>query len=64
MSIIDIGMSKYDGKVIRLNIILTQNLLMKIDLYVETHREYGSRCGFLAHLYRKSSKSNQNYLLE
>ena len=46
-------MSKYDGKAVKLNITLPQNLLVKIDQYVETHREYGSRSGFLADLARR-----------
>ncbi|ELY4416484.1 type II toxin-antitoxin system HicB family antitoxin [Cronobacter sakazakii] len=50
---IDIDLSKYDGKAVKLNITLPQNLLVKIDQYVESHREYGSRSGFLADLARR-----------
>lgn len=50
---VDIDLSRYEGKAIKLNITLPQNLLTKIDTYVEQHREYGSRSGFLAALARK-----------
>ncbi|MGK3128700.1 type II toxin-antitoxin system HicB family antitoxin [Pantoea sp. C8B4] len=50
---VEIDLSRYEGKAIKLNITLPQNLLSKIDSYVESHREYGSRSGFLAELARR-----------
>ncbi|EMA4402894.1 type II toxin-antitoxin system HicB family antitoxin, partial [Escherichia coli] len=50
---VDIDLSKYDGKAVKLNITLPQNLLTKIDSYVESHKEYGSRSGFIAELARR-----------
>ncbi|WP_420279546.1 type II toxin-antitoxin system HicB family antitoxin [Serratia sp. BNK-4] len=50
---VDIDLSKYDGKSVKLNITIPQNLLLKIDQYVEVHREYTSRSGFLAELARR-----------
>lgn len=50
---IEIDLSRYEGKAVKLNITLPQNLLTKIDSYVEAHREYGSRSGFLAALARR-----------
>lgn len=50
---VDIDLSRYEGKAVKLNITLPQNLLTKIDSYVDHHREYGSRSGFLAALARK-----------
>lgn len=50
---VDIDMSKYDGKAVKLNITLPQNLLFKIDAYVGLNSEYGSRSGFFAELARR-----------
>ncbi|KTS29746.1 type II toxin-antitoxin system HicB family antitoxin [Pantoea stewartii] len=50
---VDIDVSKYDGKAVKLNITLPQNLLVRIDNFVELHKEYNSRSGFLADLARK-----------
>ncbi|NIG19718.1 type II toxin-antitoxin system HicB family antitoxin [Pantoea sp. Al-1710] len=50
---VEIDLSRYEGKAVKLNITLPQNLLSKIDSYVESHREYGSRSGFLAELARR-----------
>lgn len=50
---VDIDLSKYDGKAVKLNITLPQHLLARIDDYVEVHREYPSRSGFLAELARR-----------
>lgn len=49
----DIDIAKYDGKAVKLNITLPQNLLNKIDRYVGEHREFGSRSGFIAELARR-----------
>lgn len=50
---VEIDLSRYEGKAVKLNITLPQNLLTKIDSHVEAHREYGSRSGFLAALARR-----------
>ncbi|ADU68735.1 type II toxin-antitoxin system HicB family antitoxin [Pantoea sp. At-9b] len=50
---VDIDVSKYDGKAVKLNITLPQNLLVRIDTFVETHKEFNSRSGFLADLARR-----------
>ncbi|HIE8756128.1 TPA: type II toxin-antitoxin system HicB family antitoxin [Klebsiella variicola subsp. variicola] len=50
---VDIDLSKYDGKAVKLNITLPQNLLVRIDSYVDSHQEYGSRSGFIAELARR-----------
>lgn len=50
---VDIDMSRYDGKAVKLNITIPQNVLTKIDEYVEAHREYSSRSGFLVELARR-----------
>lgn len=50
---VDIDLSKYDGKAVKLNITLPQNLLNKIDTYVELHKDFGSRSGFIAELARR-----------
>lgn len=50
---VDIDISKYDGKAVKLNITLPQNLLVRIDTFVETHKEFNSRSGFLADLARR-----------
>jgi len=50
---VDIDVSKYDGKAVKLNITLPQNLLVRIDNFVELHKEYNSRSGFLADLARR-----------
>lgn len=50
---VDIDLSKYDGKAVKLNITLPQNLLARIDSYVDSHQEYGSRSGFIAELARR-----------
>lgn len=50
---VDVDLSKYEGKAVKLNITIAQNLLARIDRYVEKHREYGSRSGFLAELARR-----------
>jgi len=49
----DVDLSRYDGKAVKLNITLPQNLLKTIDSYVELNREYGSRSGFFAELARR-----------
>lgn len=50
---VDIDLTKYDGKAIKLNITMPQFLLSRIDEYVNSHREYHSRSGFLAELARR-----------
>lgn len=50
---IDIDLTKYDGKATKLNITMPQFLLARIDDYVNSHREYHSRSGFLAELARR-----------
>jgi len=50
---VDIDVSKYDGKAVKLNITLPQHLLTRIDRFVESHKEFGSRSGFLAELARR-----------
>ena len=50
---IDIDLTKYDGKATKLNITMPQFLLARIDEYVNSHREYHSRSGFLAELARR-----------
>lgn len=50
---VDIDLSKYDGKAVKLNITLPQNLLNKIDSYVELHKNFGSRSGFIAEMARR-----------
>ncbi|MGB9095077.1 type II toxin-antitoxin system HicB family antitoxin [Erwinia sp.] len=50
---VDVDLSKYDGKAVKLNITLPQNLLYKIDSYVEFNSEYTSRSGFIAELARR-----------
>lgn len=50
---VDIDLTKYDGRATKLNITLPQFLLSRIDNYVNTHREYHSRSGFLAELARR-----------
>lgn len=55
---VDIDLSKYDGKAVKLNITLPQNLLNKIDSYVELHQHFGSRSGFIAEIARRELKKN------
>lgn len=50
---VDIDLTKYDGKATKLNITMPQFLLARIDEYVNSHREYHSRSGFLAELARR-----------
>lgn len=50
---VEVDITKYDSKAIRLNITLPQNLLTGIDYYVESHKEYGSRSGFIAAIARR-----------
>ncbi|ROP56286.1 putative RNase H-like HicB family nuclease [Enterobacter sp. BIGb0383] len=50
---VDIDISRFEGKAIKLNITLPQNLLSKIDSYVMRNGEYSSRSGFLAELARR-----------
>ncbi|OQP32771.1 type II toxin-antitoxin system HicB family antitoxin [Pantoea latae] len=50
---VDIDVSKYDGKAVKLNITLPQHLLTRIDRFVESHKEFSSRSGFLAELARR-----------
>lgn len=50
---VDIDTTKYEGKSIKLNITLPQNLLSKIDSYVGSNGAYNSRSGFLAELARR-----------
>ncbi|ETS29659.1 MULTISPECIES: type II toxin-antitoxin system HicB family antitoxin [Photorhabdus] len=50
---VDMDLTKYDGKAIKLNITMPQLLLGRIDEYVNSHREYHSRSGFLAELARR-----------
>lgn len=50
---VDIDLTKYDGKATKLNITMPQFLLARIDDYVNSHREYHSRSGFLAELARR-----------
>ncbi|EKT61725.1 type II toxin-antitoxin system HicB family antitoxin [Providencia alcalifaciens] len=50
---VDIDLTKYDGKSIKLNITIPQFLLSRIDNYVNVHHEYKSRSGFLAELARR-----------
>jgi predicted RNase H-like HicB family nuclease len=51
--IVDIDTSKYDGKAVKLNITLPQNLLRRIDAYVVSNKDYTSRSGFIAELARR-----------
>lgn len=50
---VDIDLTKYDGRATKLNITLPQFLLSRIDDFVNEHREYHSRSGFLAELARR-----------
>lgn len=50
---VDIDTSRYEGKTIKLNITLPQNLLIKIDGYVSHHGDFSSRSGFFAELARR-----------
>ncbi|WP_035604533.1 type II toxin-antitoxin system HicB family antitoxin [Edwardsiella tarda] len=50
---VDIDLTKYDGKAVKINITLPQFLLARVDEYVSSHREYVSRSGFLAELARR-----------
>ncbi|MEA9390983.1 type II toxin-antitoxin system HicB family antitoxin [Acerihabitans sp. TG2] len=50
---VDIDLTKYDGRATKLNITLPQFLLARIDDFVNEHREYHSRSGFLAELARR-----------
>jgi len=50
---VDIDLTRYDGRATKLNITLPQLLLSRIDEYVNTHREYHSRSGFIAELARR-----------
>ena len=50
---VDIDISRFEGKAVKLNITLPQNLLSKIDSYVMRNGEYSSRSGFLAELARR-----------
>lgn len=51
--LVDIDISKYQGKAVKLNITLPQNLLSRIDTYVSSNGDYTSRSGFLAELARR-----------
>ncbi|WP_318366701.1 type II toxin-antitoxin system HicB family antitoxin [Enterobacter sp.] len=55
---VEIDISKYDGKAVKLNITLPQNLLSKIDSYVHAHQQFRSRSGFLAELARRELQKN------
>ncbi|MDC9581916.1 type II toxin-antitoxin system HicB family antitoxin [Xenorhabdus sp. PR6a] len=50
---VDIDLTKYEGRTTKLNITLPQFLLVRIDDYVNSHREYHSRSGFFAELARR-----------
>ncbi|EJF29218.1 type II toxin-antitoxin system HicB family antitoxin [Enterobacter sp. Ap-916] len=50
---VDIDITRYEGKSVKLNITLPQSLLARIDSYVSGNREYASRSGFLAELARR-----------
>ncbi|MCW2487829.1 type II toxin-antitoxin system HicB family antitoxin [Candidatus Symbiopectobacterium sp. NZEC127] len=50
---VDIDTTKYEGKAIKLNITLPQNLLKRIDDYVSSNGEFSSRSGFIAELARR-----------
>ena len=50
---VEIDLSKYDGKAVKLNITLPQNLLTRIDHYVQVNKQYVSRSGFIAELARR-----------
>ncbi|QZN95439.1 type II toxin-antitoxin system HicB family antitoxin [Symbiopectobacterium purcellii] len=50
---VEIDLSRYDGKAVKLNITLPQNLLSRIDQYVAVNKDYGSRSGFIADLARR-----------
>lgn len=50
---VDIDTTRYEGKAVKLNITLPQNLLSRIDAYVMRNSEYSSRSGFLAELARR-----------
>lgn len=52
-AIIDVDLNKHDGKAIKLNMTLPQNLLARIDQFVGDHPEYRSRSGFFAEIARK-----------
>lgn len=50
---VDLDLTKYDGRATKINITVPQFLLSRIDDYVNSHREYHSRSGFLAELARR-----------
>ncbi|HBX2738440.1 TPA: type II toxin-antitoxin system HicB family antitoxin [Klebsiella pneumoniae] len=50
---VDIDLTKFEGKIVKLNITLPKFLLERIDSFVAKHGEYGSRSGFIAELARK-----------
>lgn len=50
---VDVDLTKYDGRAVKLNITLPQNLLCRIDSYVEFNNEFSSRSGFIAELARR-----------
>lgn len=50
---VDVDITKYEGKAIRLNISLPQNLVSRIDTYVDAHKEIESRSSFIADIARR-----------
>ncbi|EIR61324.1 DNA-binding protein, CopG family [Yersinia pestis PY-66] len=50
---VNIDMSKYDGKVERINVTLPHRLIHQIDTIVKVRPEYASRSNFLAEAARK-----------
>jgi len=55
---VDIDTSRFEGKAIKLNITLPQNLLVRIDRYVSSHGDFASRSGFFAELARRELLKN------
>lgn len=54
--LVNIDISKFEGKAQKINITLPELLIAKIDEYVKAHGEYGSRSGFLAMAARHEMK--------
>lgn len=47
-ALVDINIAELLGKSEKINVTLPSLLIRKIDQYVSSHKEYGSRSGFLA----------------
>lgn len=54
---IDVDMTRYNGRAVKLNITLPEHLLVRIDNYVKNHKGYGSRSGFFAELASREMNS-------